>query len=40
VAKWAISVTDVYADELSPIIAFLDALGGYQSFYWTPPDGV
>lgn len=39
-AKWTISVTDVYAEELEPITAFLDTLGGFQSFYWTPPDGV
>lgn len=40
VGKWTISVTDVYSEELAPIIAFLDAQAGYKAFYWTPPDGV
>lgn len=40
VQAWTVTKTDVYASELSPITAFLDAHGGYQSFYWTPPDGV
>lgn len=26
-------------DEVQPIIDFLDAHGGYQSFLWTPPFG-
>lgn len=40
VGKWTVSVTDVYSEELAPIIAFLDAQAGYKAFYWTPPDGV
>lgn len=40
VQTWTITKTDVYASELSPITAFLDAQQGYKSFYWTPPDGV
>ena len=40
VGKWTVSITDVYASELAPIITFLDAQQGYKAFYWTPPDGV
>lgn len=39
VDQWNVSLTDVYADELAPVTAFLDAQQGFKSFYWTPPDG-
>ena len=40
VGKWTVTISDVYSEELAPVIAFLDAQGGYKAFYWTPPDGV
>lgn len=39
VGKWDVTISNVYANELAPVTAFLDARGGDESFYWTPPDG-
>ena len=38
--QWNVTVSNLYADEMAPITAFLDAHQGATSFYWTPPDGV
>lgn len=36
--SWSLSFTGRKAD-VQPIMDFLDARQGYQSFYWTPPLG-
>jgi phage-related protein len=37
--SWPLTFTGYRAD-LLPIMAFLDACAGWQSFSWTPPGGV
>lgn len=37
--NWPVSATGP-ADEIQPLIDFLDARGGSESFLWTPPRGV
>lgn len=37
--KWPVSATGP-ADEIQPLIDFLDARGGVEAFLWTPPRGV
>lgn len=38
VQSWPLTFSGT-ASEITPIRDFLDACGGYQSFYWTPPLG-
>lgn len=38
IEQWSVVISDLYADEMAPITAFLDSHVG-ESFYWTPPDG-
>ncbi len=37
--SWPVSATGPAA-EIQPLIDFLDARGGSEAFYWTPPRGV
>ena len=36
--SWDLSFDDYPVSDITTITSFLDARGGYQSFYWTPPD--